>query len=213
MDDKRMKPKNNRGMTLLELMMAVAILTVVMGALFGISLSMTDTQQVQESKAVANDEARRALQQIIPDLRQAARSSINWADLPGQVVTYRVATDLNGNGVAVDAGGNIELSPERTIQRDVDDLTGDGFTETQLVLITGDTPRVIANNISPWNEQPDANGVFGPAQDLNGNGRLDRGFWVEPRDGGLEVSVQADVRTRRGHIMSATLTEFVVPRN
>ncbi|MBI2435003.1 MAG: prepilin-type N-terminal cleavage/methylation domain-containing protein [Candidatus Hydrogenedentes bacterium] len=75
------------GMTLMEVMMAVAIFTIVMGALFAITLSIGDTARVQDAKLVTNDEARRALQQLVPELRQAASLSINWTALPGQSIT------------------------------------------------------------------------------------------------------------------------------
>ena len=214
MDVKRMHwHTDTAGLTMLEVIMAVAILTIVTGALFAIALSIGDTARVQDIKATTNDEARRALQQLVPELRQAARASINWDALPGQVITYQIATDLDGNGSAVNAAGQLELSAPRTVQRDVDDANGDGFTDTQLVLISGDMVRVLANDLAPENETLGADGVFGPDQDLNGNGRLDRGFWIEPRDGGLEISIQAQEVTRRNQSLSTMLTEFVVPRN
>jgi type II secretory pathway pseudopilin PulG len=214
--DAKMKSlrRGNSGMTLLEVTMAVAILTIVTGALLAIGLSIGDTARVQEIKVITNDEARRALQQIIPELRQAAKNSINWTQLPGQSITYRIATDLDGNGTAVNTMKQIELGAPRTIQRDLNDVNGDGLTDTQLVLLSGGMViRVLANDLAPENEQLGPGGVFGPAQDLNGNGRLDRGFWVRPRDGGLEISVQAQEVTRRNQSLSTMLTEFVVPRN
>ncbi|MBI3118873.1 MAG: prepilin-type N-terminal cleavage/methylation domain-containing protein [Candidatus Hydrogenedentes bacterium] len=201
------------GMTLMEVMMAVAIFTIVMGALFAITLSIGDTARVQDAKLVTNDEARRALQQLVPELRQAASLSINWTALPGQSITYQIATDLDGNGAAVDVDGALELSAARTVKRDFDDENADGITATQLVLGSGDMVRVLANNIAPENEGTDVNGVFGPTQDTNGNGRQERGFWIEARNGGLEVSIQAQGETRQGQLLSTMLTEFVAPRN
>lgn len=92
---------NTRGMTLLEMMFAVSIFTVVMAAIFGLSLSFGDTAEVQEIKAVTNDELRRAMQFMIPDLRQAVRSTINWDELPGERITYCVPEDISGNGLPV----------------------------------------------------------------------------------------------------------------
>lgn len=200
-------------MTLLEVMMAVSILTVVMGAMFAISLSIGDTARVQEAQVVTNDQVRRGLETVVRDLRNAARGSINWANLPGEVITYRVAMDLDGNGTAVNSTGGIELSASRTICRDLEDANHDGVTDTQLVLISGEVVWVLASDLVPVTESTDASGVFGPAQDFNSNGRLDRGFWVEPRDNGLVVSLNAQGRSRRGHAIVAALREFVIPRN
>lgn len=205
---------NNRGMTLLEVMFTVAMLTAVMGVLFGLAISFGDTARVQDVKVTSHDEVRRAMDFIVKDLRQAASGLINWADLPGESVSYRVPMDLSGNGIPVNESGNLELSPERTIMRDLEDLTGDGLTVRQLIVTDGDTTRVLANEISPDAEQPGPDGVFGPAQDLNGNGRLDQGVWFEPwGQGGIRITLQASGQSRQGHILRTDLREVVYPRN
>jgi len=204
---------NNRGMTLLEVMMALAIMTLVVGAIFGISLSLSDTAIVQNVKVSNTDEARRALQVVVPLLRQASSQSINWAELPGQSITFRGAADVSGNGTAVDLAGNLELGPERRIGRDVDDLNGDGLTVEQLVLVEGETVRVLANNLSPLSEIANAAGGVDAANDVNNNGRLDRGFWVEPAPGGLRIFIQTEGETRLGQVIATRISEFVAIRN
>ena len=204
---------SNHGMTLLEVMFAVAISTVVMGALFGLSMTISDTTQVQELKATANDEARRALQMLVPDLHQAVRMSINWATLPGETLSYRVAADVDGNGYAVDKNGKLESSTPRVISRDTNDLNGDGQTLNQLIAVSGGNVSVLANNLAPESEQADASGLFGEAQDTNGNGRQDRGVWFEPWGHGLRITIQTVGVDRRGHRLPITLQEIVQPRN
>jgi len=204
---------NTRGMTLLEMMFAVSIFTVVMAAIFGLSFSFGDTVEVQEIKATTNDEARRALQFIIPDLRQAVRSTINWDELPGERISYCVPEDISGNGLPVNVQGRLEIGPPRVISRDLEDVNGDGLRETQLIVQSAGRVQVLANDVSPDSEQPDAMGVFGPAQDLNGNGRLDRGIWFEPDGRGIRVTIQTQGVNRQGHILRTTLQETVVPRN
>ncbi|HNR30828.1 MAG TPA: prepilin-type N-terminal cleavage/methylation domain-containing protein [Candidatus Hydrogenedentes bacterium] len=203
----------NRGMTLIEVMFATAIFTVVMGTVFGLALSFGETATVQNAKATAHDEARRALLVLIPDLHQAARLSVNWAELPGERLSYRVATDLDGNGTAVDVNGNIELTSPRVVSRDLEDLNGDGLTAGQLIVVSGGAMRVLANDVSPESEQPNAEGVFGDAEDTNGNGRMDRGIWFEPWGRGLRVTIQTQGLDRRGRPIRATLQEIVFPRN
>ncbi|MBP8129635.1 MAG: prepilin-type N-terminal cleavage/methylation domain-containing protein [Candidatus Hydrogenedentes bacterium] len=203
----------NAGMTLLEIMFAVAIFTVIMGALFGMALSFGETATVQNEKATAHDEARRALQALVPDLHQAARSSINWAELPGESLTYRVAADVDGNGAAVNSSNRLELSAPRVIQRDLEDLNGDGLTAGQLIAVSGGAMRVLANNVSPESEQANADGVFGDSEDTNGNGFQDRGIWFEPWGRGLRVTIQTQGEDRRGRPLRVTLQEVVFPRN
>ena len=61
---------------------------------------------------------------------------------------------------------------------------------------------------------PNTGAIAGMAwQDLNGNGRMDRGFWVAPSGAGLMVTVGAEMESRKGHAIVTVLTEFVAPRN
>lgn len=96
---------NRQGMSLLEVMFAVAILTVVMGALFTLGNSLGDTAQVQEALVTAQEEARKGLNLIVRDLRQSA--SFSMSALPTDTLTYQVATDLDGNGTAVDVASGL----------------------------------------------------------------------------------------------------------
>lgn len=201
------------GMSLLEVMFAMALLTMVMGTLFGISLSFSDTARVQEAQLNAHDEARRALLMLVPDLRQAVSVTINWNELPGEVLTYRVAADVSGNGTAVNQDKRLEMSEIRTITRDLEDINGDGLTANQLIAVTGNGVQVLANNLSPLSEQPNAQGEFGDAEDTNGNGRMDRGIWFEPWGGSLRVTVQTQGTDRQGHIIPFVLDTIVTPRN
>jgi prepilin-type N-terminal cleavage/methylation domain-containing protein len=201
------------GMTLIEVMVAMSIFTAVMGVLLSFAIAFGDTAEVQGVQATGNDEARRAMGAIIPDLRQAFRSSIDWGQLPGDTIAYRVPTDLDGNGSAVDINGELELSLPHVIGRDTEDVNGDGFTVTQLAVTNGITMRVLANELVPESEQLGEDGVFDPADDLNGNGRLDRGVWFEVFGRGVRVTVQTQGTTRKGHVINTTLQELVFPRN
>ena len=185
---------NSRGMTLVELMVAVAIFVIVMGVLYTVSMGIINASEMQEIMVTTNAEARRALMVLVPRIRQASRNSINWANLPGDSITLMMAADLSGNGFAVGADGRIELAGPITIQRDVNDANNDGVTRSQLVMIDGDEVRVLAN-------------------DLIEDGGADGGFWVVPRGRGLEITIRAEGRTARGRRFNTTMTEFVVPRN
>lgn len=203
----------NTGMTLLEVMFATAIFTVIMGTLFTLALGFGDTSDIQNIQATSNDEARKALDTLLTDLRQASRSSINWANLPGAALQYRVATDVDGNGTAVNVNGRIELGAVRTVGRDTNDVNHDGISSKQLILNTGTSVFVLANTISPDSEQLDANGVFGAAQDTNKNGFLDRGIWFEAQGRGLRITIQTQGVNRRNQIIRSTFQETVFPRN
>lgn len=194
------------GVTLLELMVAMGILTAVMGVLFTFSLSVGDTAGIQNTKVIANDEARRALLAVVPRLRMAQTTTINKAQLPGDVLSFRMPQDLDGNGTAVNIGGDLELGGAITIKRDADDLNEDGKTLTQLILIDGDDVTVLANELSP-----DA----GPAPVAEGESEPENtaGFWAQEQGGSILVSIRTQGTSRRGHVIRQEFTELVDPRN
>ena len=72
------------GFTLLEMMIALTILTTVLGVLYMLSLSTAQAVKVEEAKMASQDEARRALQFLIRELRQAARQSVNQVFCPAR---------------------------------------------------------------------------------------------------------------------------------
>lgn len=201
---------NNAGVTLLEMMFVVGIIVVVTGMVMGMAIGMGDTARVQNAKITTSDEARRAMITISRDLRQAAKGS--FAGIPGSTVNFRAAVDIDGNGYAVDVAGNIELSPQRFIGRDVEDLNGDGVRDTQLVRQEGDTVIVLANGLMP-DEDVNRNGTLDQGEDINGNGVLDHGMWFEQIGQSIRATVQARGMSRQGHSITSTLNEVILPRN
>lgn len=197
---------SKRGFSLLEVMLAVAILSVIMMALYGMSRGLNQVSQTQEAVNTGQDDVRLAMQQITRELRQAAMSSINWGNLPGSSISYRIATDLDGNGLAVDENGRLELSPARTIGRDTDDANGDGITQDQLLLTISEADqRVLANALRP----DEAGGA-----DVDGSGEVDRGVWFERWGQGIRVSVQTQhPADPDGTPVTVVISELVMPRN
>ena len=195
---------NNRGFTLLEMMMVVAIFTMVMGTLLALSLAFANTAEVQELRITNNDEARRMFLSITPLLRQASRRSINWDELPGDRITFQMAADNDGNGFAINATGTIELTGQLTVERDRTDANDDGITMSQLVYIdAAGTVRVLANGVQ---EDPVPAGSIGTIPD-------GVGFWVEPQGAGVLITVRTEGRTRRGREFTSIASQFILPRN
>lgn len=202
--------KRPSGFTLLEILLAVSIMVIVIGSLSGMAIGLGDTARVQGIKTDSGYQARRGMIYIVRDLRHSALSTV--VGPPGATINYRVAEDLDGNGTAVDISGDLELSPVRTIGRDLADLNGDGLTGTQVILQTEDGIEVMATDVLP-NEDLNNNGVLDTGEDINGNGILDRGIWFERNGSLIEVTIQAGATTRRGRIITFNLTEVVRPRN
>jgi hypothetical protein len=194
-------------------MIVAAVLTSVLALLFGLSLNLQESLAGQEAKMSTQDNLRGAMQYIARELRQSSSGSIAWASLPATTVSYRKADDVDGNGTAVDSGGFLELTPVRTIQRDITDLNGDGVTATQVIMVEGTTVRVIANNV-PVSEDVDGDLTLDAGEDSNFNNALDRGLWFEQDGRGIRVTLQTQlVPTPRSSATMSALTEIVVPRN
>lgn len=202
----------HHGMTLLEVIVAMAILTVVSTFLFVMVLSLSRASEAQEGKIVAQDDARIAMQVVTRELRQAAMNSINSTGMPGITCTYKIATDLDGNGTAVNASGALELSDQRTFSLDTADFDGDGKTLTQLIMNDGATTRTLANNMLV--EDTNNNGTLDSGEDTNGNGTLDRGIWFVSSGSGITVTVQTQRKVGNPQQrMESKLSEYVEPRN
>jgi len=187
-------------------MVSMGILTAVMGVLFTLSLSIGDTAEIQNTKVISNDEGRRALLAVVPRLRQAAGSTINTDALPGDVLSFQMPADLDGNGSAVNVGGDLEIGGVVTFRRDTDDLNDDGVTASQLIMVDGDTVTVLANNLSPdAGPEPVADGEPDPENTA--------GFWAEEVSGGVLVTIRTQGTSRKGHVIRQVFTELVNPRN
>ena len=73
---------------------------------------------------------------------------------------------------------------------------------SQLVMIDGNDVLVLGNDLR------EGVAVGGGAAAPDGVG-----FWVAPRNGGLEVTIRTMGRTVRGMEYGTTMTEFVLVRN
>lgn len=204
---------NKRGFTLLELMISIAVLTLVTGALYAASMTLTRAARSQEAKTTTIDNAQNGMLLMVRNIRQADSASINWSALPGPVLAYRTPEDLDGNGTAVDIGVELELGPVRTLTRDTADLNGDGVTDSQLVLVEAGQVRVITNGLLP-DEDVNLNDVLDTGEDTNGNGVLDHGLWFEQSGSGVRITLQAQEATSpQGGLVRTSLLENVIPRN
>jgi prepilin-type N-terminal cleavage/methylation domain-containing protein len=201
------------GLTLIELMIVMAILTSVLGVLFLLSNNLQQSVAFQEARVETQDNVREGMMLLIRELRQSGQTSINWNALPGAILTYRRAEDLDGNGTPTDVGGYLELGPQRTIQRDTADANGDGVTDAQLIVTDGTTVRVVANGIL-INEDANNNGLLDAGEDGNFNGVLDRGLWFERVGNSVQITLQAqETPGVRSPVVTSRLVEFVTPRN
>jgi prepilin-type N-terminal cleavage/methylation domain-containing protein len=194
--------RGNKGFTLLELSFVVAIFTVVLGIVFTMSLSFSESAQMQNFRVTANDAARRVVMELLPELRQASRTSIAWGSLPADTLSFRIPVDTDGNGTAVNQNGKIELGAVVTVGPDKTDANNDGLTGDQLVRVSGESATVIVSGLAE-------NATLSTSDSVT----QVRGVWFAPRGSGIDVSITIDAQDRRGRTYRSTFTQFVTPRN
>ena len=68
----------NRGFTLLELMISIAVLTIVSGALYAASMTLTQAARSQEAKTTTIDNVQSGMLLMVRNIRQADSATVNW---------------------------------------------------------------------------------------------------------------------------------------
>lgn len=97
------------GFTLLEMMVAIAILSVVMLAVFR---TMTHTSDLAAVEAQQND-LEKAGQKMLEEMSAALRSaSVISISSDGTRIVFQVPVDLDGNGTVLDGSGNVEFGAQ-----------------------------------------------------------------------------------------------------
>ncbi len=210
----------NKGFTLIEVTVVVAILSIVIGTLLTLGLGIGRATRTQGSKITAHDDVRMGLAFAASEIRQASRFSIAANNaFPTNSLNYTVAIDKDGNGTAVDDQGDLELSGLRTLGPDLGDANGDGLTATQLVYLDPTNPldefrvRVITNGLVP-NEDTNGNGTLDAGEDQNNNGRLEQGVVFTRIGRGILITIDAQNTPGANEIpIVSTISELVAPRN
>ena len=210
--------KHPLGVTLVELMIAAALFTLAFGAIYMVARATYVNAAFQEGEVAAQDEARRAMQFMVTELRQARGSSLSMQTLPNDQLIFRLPGDADGNGLPVDVSGYLESVGTVEYTRDWQDSNGDGIGATQLVRIERDNMgtatgvTVIANNIMP-NEDVNWDGVLSAGEDLNGSRILERGIWFDLAGSVIRVTVDTEKRVGDGGRVWASITTDIHPRN
>jgi len=139
-----MTMKTKMGFTLIELMVSTAI-AVGIGAVITMTLKMNQQSwEVSDAYLTSSLQLRMAAETLSQDL-VAAKSSTLSIPADGtwyNAISFQVPMDMNGDGVVVDGGGTLELSP-------VLSFSLAGTEGTAVVRSVDGTPnRVVANGVS-----------------------------------------------------------------
>lgn len=151
----------NEGFTLIEAMIATAVLTTVSLGLYDINLAMTKSAVAQEHRTLLQDEGRQALQYMARRMRMADAGSIVTVATTGSPtttfgqastdnITFQTVGDIDGNGLAINVDFSVGLQPAITFALDINDANGDGIAEHQLVEMDaqGNITRVLCSHVA-----------------------------------------------------------------
>jgi prepilin-type N-terminal cleavage/methylation domain-containing protein len=96
----------NAGFTLLEMVVAVAILSLVLLMAFG---TMKRTTEVSSMESLRNQMERSGAESLEAMVEELNASSVLAIASDGSLLTFQVPVDLDGNGTVLDADGNCEF--------------------------------------------------------------------------------------------------------
>lgn len=206
------------GVTLLEVMIAAALLTVALGTIYVVARATFASTEYHDKEIATQEESRRALQSMVTELRQARRTSLMGSYLPSDQLTFRIPGDADGNGLPLDISGYLESVGTVTYMRDWNDLNADGQTTTQLVRVYRDAAGSVANvtvlaNDIMMNEDVNGNGILDPGEDLNASRTLERGIWFDRQGLLLNMTVDSQKIVGQGRLVWASVATSVYPRN
>jgi prepilin-type N-terminal cleavage/methylation domain-containing protein len=126
METMDMKRDDQDGFTLLEMMITLAVISILLTTVFSITLETYSFVGDNDVDFAAQNEANQGFERMTELLRKCGWSTLGGVDYPrvtggGKVLLFRVLRDLDGNGYPFSqATGELEWSPEvYSIQADV----------------------------------------------------------------------------------------------
>lgn len=128
--------RNSIGMTLIEIIITISIFSVILIAIFSALATARTSWKSGESQISAQQEARKGLNKMIRELRQARVSTITGVPADGNnysSITFQMPTAISISGT--------------TWSSNIQYLIG-GLNSSQLLRAKDGTQTVLANNIS-----------------------------------------------------------------
>ena len=208
-----------RGFTLLELVIATALLSLVLGAVGLVQMRTRDASRAGMAREQVETEARRALDRVAEQLQGVGHSLLfpdPSSNLGTSSLTYQHPVSVSNTGVVTwDAATSLGLQLEPgELDNGLDD-DGDGLIdERQLVMTRGvggahPVATVLCSGIPELAEGELANGV-----DDNGNGIVDEsGFNIRKVGDLLTVRLTVQSMSSNGTLISSALQTSVVLHN
>lgn len=128
--------KNNKGMTLLEIIIAACLFSIISAAIFSVLATGRNSLTAGESQVGAQQACRNGLDSMIKELRQAGVSTIQGVPGDGvnyNSITFQIPASIAASGVTWTGNINYSLG---------------GLNGAQLLRTQSGSQKVLANNIS-----------------------------------------------------------------
>ncbi len=207
-----------RGFTLVELVVAVALGSTVVGAILVVTVASGNTAQATVSFSHLQQRAARALESVSQELTMAGASTLTpvpLAPLGSSSITYRRADGFDASGATYGNLRRLELVIEPTETDDGQDNDGDGLIDErqiQLVRNVGSPDQwtdVVVRGVAELARGESANGI-----DDNGNGLIDEPGLAFAMDGSvITVSVTVQATSAGGRVISRLAETSISLRN
>ena len=186
--------QSQRGITLLEIVVSLAVTAIVMGFAVRIVLSSSGATRATMSLTHLNQAAHRMVEKIAKELISAQSESLSPVPLPplgSSTITYQKLSDISGADVTWGLPQRIQWEPDPGDPPDGMDNNGNGVIDEGLIVLTRDVGAptevrvVLGGDIADLLGGEEFNGA-----DDNGNGLIDeRGLSFETINGVLFVRV------------------------
>jgi len=208
-----------RAFTLVEMLIASAIIAVIMGAIGVTVLRGKENFRQGVTSAVLEARGRRVLERMVTELQSAETASLNPMPNPplgSSSLRFRASAGYNGTAKLWTPWSRIAFVPDPRDPVDGVDNDGDGMIdEGRVVLVRddggpGQVQITLANHVSKLLEGEKAN-----VADDNGNGLVDEAGLSFTIDGNQTLTIRLTLGARdpRGRTMLRTVQTSVRTRN
>lgn len=191
------------GLTLVELMVSLALASIVMAALTAVFAQYNRTYTLENARATLQQEMRAAMDVMIRDIRMAAANSESGKDFKlrtTQATRFRFSTDMNGNGVldtGIAATGGCEMVSFRysPANNKIDQICNENMAGQDVQPLVGDTELQVTGLVFDYRNnqnQPET---------------------INAEIAGVRITMVAQIPAGRAGMESRTLSAFVTLRN
>tara|TARA_R110002072_G_scaffold101524_6_gene223540 strand:+ start:2462 stop:3133 length:672 start_codon:yes stop_codon:yes gene_type:complete len=218
--NKHIRGNRRSGMTLVEIMIAMGIGTVLLGSLVSVTKSSQDAYQSSLRPLELETRARRAVADIVDELKGINVLSM-WEEDPTSVfgvnrMKYRHVTGIDANGALV-SGVENRLQWMRDPQELDDDIDndGDGLIDEGRVVLTRDEGGPSERQVVLCHGVPELmEGELDNVADDNGNGMVDEtGFMLRRENALVTVWITVEGIGGDGRLVQRSVETSVRLRN